>query len=230
MAPRVGESAAEGSRLYRLLLERRTLQGVMDGLAIWAGGILSEHRIACGIVLERPRRPTLVSASDRATDRLIASWLARAGGSPLEAVLGDAISLIAAAGTPPERALVALPIRLEDGAAAALVLRGCSAGPQEHKLLGAVGHCRRDVAWVLRLAARYARQCDLADQRAAAMENRTAIDIAIGVIMGQNRCAPEDAFEILKRASNARNDKLRHVAQGVVAGVTASEIRTKFDE
>jgi AmiR/NasT family two-component response regulator len=61
------------------------------------------------------------------------------------------------------------------------------------------------------------------------MENRTVIDLAIGVIMGQNRCSPEDAFEILKRASNSRNRKLADVARSVVASVTSSAVETKFD-
>jgi hypothetical protein len=129
----------------------------------------------------------------------------------------------------PGELLMALPIRLEDEGSAAFVLLGQTSDLDTHSVLGAVGECRRGVAWTLRLAARYAHQAELAEHRAAAMENRTIIDLAIGVIMGQNRCSPEEAFEILKRASNARNRKLSEVAKGVVSSVTSSEVETKFD-
>lgn len=241
----------EFSELHRLLLEHRALEDVAQGLAKWASEALAEHSIACGIAVQRPRRPILVAASDKQTERTMKGWLARES-SPLHSVLAESVSVIATEngesrhasrghathmanpGEIPSKPIadqlvMALPVPLEDEASAALVLLGSEAGAESHALLGAVGHCRRAVSWVLRLAARYANQQELAEHRAAAMKNRTVIDIAIGVIVGQNRCSPEEGFEILKRASNARNEKLADVARGVVASVTASEVETKFD-
>jgi GAF domain-containing protein len=57
-----------------------------------------------------------------------------------------------------------------------------------------------------------------ADMRAA-MASRAVIEQAKGVIMAQNRCDAERAFDILRRASQGRNVKLRDVAQGVVDSV-----------
>ncbi|WP_424991742.1 ANTAR domain-containing protein [Nesterenkonia salmonea] len=37
------------------------------------------------------------------------------------------------------------------------------------------------------------------------MESRTTIDLAAGIIIGQNRCSQEEAIAILKKASNHRN-------------------------
>ena len=50
------------------------------------------------------------------------------------------------------------------------------------------------------------------------MQHRTVIDLAVGIIMGQNRCgSQEEAVAILKTASNHRNMKLRDLAAELVA-------------
>jgi len=59
----------------------------------------------------------------------------------------------------------------------------------------------------------------MAEDMRAAMVSRAVIEQAKGVIMAQNRCDAEAAFAILSRASQARNLKLRVVAQGLVDGV-----------
>jgi AmiR/NasT family two-component response regulator len=63
------------------------------------------------------------------------------------------------------------------------------------------------------------------------MESRAVIDMAVGVVMAQNRCAPEDAFELLRSASNSRNTKLREVAASVVASISGrAEVKAHFEE
>ncbi|GAB7193188.1 GAF and ANTAR domain-containing protein [Kineococcus sp. NUM-3379] len=59
----------------------------------------------------------------------------------------------------------------------------------------------------------------LAEDMRAAMDSRAVIDQALGVVMAQNRCDAEAAFEILARASQGRNVKLREIAQGIVRAV-----------
>lgn len=49
-----------------------------------------------------------------------------------------------------------------------------------------------------------------------AMRSRTTIDLAVGMIMGQDGCSQEEAFTTLRSASSSRNIKLREVASGVV--------------
>ena len=63
----------------------------------------------------------------------------------------------------------------------------------------------------------------------AAMEHRTSIDLACGVVMAQNRCSQEEAMAILTRVSSNRNQKLRDVAAEVLGNVTGEEIHTHFD-
>jgi AmiR/NasT family two-component response regulator len=78
---------------------------------------------------------------------------------------------------------------------------------------------------------RLARLQEAKNNLEAAMKNRTAIDIAVGVIMAQNRCSQEAATTILRKASNSRNIKLRDVAASVIASASrTANLRTHFDE
>jgi AmiR/NasT family two-component response regulator len=62
------------------------------------------------------------------------------------------------------------------------------------------------------------------------MKSRTVIDMAIGVVMAQNRCRPDEAFTLLRKASNARNTKLREVASSIIAAIAGTtDIRSRFD-
>jgi hypothetical protein len=48
------------------------------------------------------------------------------------------------------------------------------------------------------------------------MESRAVIEQAKGIIMAANRCSPEAAFDILRRASQHQNRKLRDIAEEIV--------------
>ncbi len=69
----------------------------------------------------------------------------------------------------------------------------------------------------LGLAVRLARLADRTEQLAAAMESRTTIDRAAGVIMAHRRCTQDEAIGILRAASSARNMRLRYLAATVLA-------------
>ncbi len=63
----------------------------------------------------------------------------------------------------------------------------------------------------------------------AALQGRTAINLACGVIMAQNRCSQAEAMEILTRVSNNRNRKLRDVATELVENLSGDTVGTHFD-
>jgi hypothetical protein len=67
-----------------------------------------------------------------------------------------------------------------------------------------------------------------ADLRSA-LESRTSIDIACGVIMAQNRCSYREAFGIISKASSHRNIKLRIVAEDILDKLPEGAPRTHFD-
>ena len=60
---------------------------------------------------------------------------------------------------------------------------------------------------------------DLAAQLEAVVRSRAVIDQAKGIIMAQDRCSDDDAFQVLVRASQTRNVKLALLAQQLVDSV-----------
>jgi GAF domain-containing protein len=60
----------------------------------------------------------------------------------------------------------------------------------------------------------------LAQQMREAMANRAVIEQAKGIIMGERRCTPEEAFSILVKVSQDSNRKVRDVAQALVDRAT----------
>jgi hypothetical protein len=68
----------------------------------------------------------------------------------------------------------------------------------------------------IELTLNLARSQNLTEDMRAAMQSRTSIDLATGIIMAQNRCSQDEAFGILKQVSSTRNSKLRDLATLIV--------------
>ena len=81
----------------------------------------------------------------------------------------------------------------------------------------------------LRLAVMLAQRNDHAANLRRAMESRTIIDTAVGIIIAQNRCSQEDAINLIKSASSTRNLKLRDVAAAIVDSAGGGPLTTHFD-
>jgi GAF domain-containing protein len=75
------------------------------------------------------------------------------------------------------------------------------------------------VAGALALALRLAGRDELIRNLRVALNTRSSIDTAIGILMGQQRCDAKTAFALLRATSQRRNLKLRDVAAQVVAGL-----------
>lgn len=63
----------------------------------------------------------------------------------------------------------------------------------------------------------------LTDHLRIALESRSIIDQAIGIIIGQRRCTPVEAFAVLRAVSQRRHVKLRVVAAELVATTTRAK-------
>lgn len=83
----------------------------------------------------------------------------------------------------------------------------------------------------LRLALRIAHLRDARDDLTAAMQSRSTIDTAVGIVMSQNRCGRDAAFKVLTQASNNRNMKLRDIAAQVIASISGeTDVVVHFEE
>lgn len=54
----------------------------------------------------------------------------------------------------------------------------------------------------------------------SALESRTVIDQAIGVIMGQQQCTADEAFALLRSASQHRNIKMRDLCADLLTALS----------
>ncbi|WP_207345369.1 GAF and ANTAR domain-containing protein [Arthrobacter sp. E3] len=81
----------------------------------------------------------------------------------------------------------------------------------------------------LRLAVRIGSKQQLVDELYEARNSRTAIDLSVGIIMGQQHCSQADAFELLSRAASSRNQKLRDVAENLLHNVDVHAVETHFE-
>lgn len=124
--------------------------------------------------------------------------------------------------------ILGVPLALDEGAAAALNVFAPVPDAFDAAAIGLAETFARHAEKSLRLAVRIGARQQLADDLRAAMESRTAIDLAAGIIMAQNRCTQEEALRILAKASSGRNKKLRLVAEDLVKSVAASVPSTHF--
>lgn len=115
------------------------------------------------------------------------------------------------------RSSLSLPIRgRQDVASGALNLYFTTPGAFTQEQVERGMHFADQCSGALQLATRLAEQAALTAQMREAMESRSVIDQAIGIVMAQNRCDATTAFGVLRAASQNRNVKLRVIATDVV--------------
>ena len=61
------------------------------------------------------------------------------------------------------------------------------------------------------------------EQLKTALLSRATIEQAKGILMSTNHCSPDEAFEILVKASQRENAKLRNIARRIVDNATRPE-------
>lgn len=128
------------------------------------------------------------------------------------------------------RSALGIPIRLEAGASAGLDFYSTAPDAFDATSITVAEGFARDASKSLRLAVRIATLSDTSAHLRAAMETRTVIDLAVGVIMGQNRCSQDEAIAILRSASQGRNIKLRDLAANLLASLgQAHPVHAHFD-
>jgi hypothetical protein len=128
------------------------------------------------------------------------------------------------------RSLLSVPLHLHAGSMSAMTLLA----PQDNVftpgvVVAASAFGRLAASSYLSAAELRAAQAT-AEHLQAALQGRTSIDVACGVIMGQNRCSYEDAFNILAQASSHRNVKARVVAESMLGELPGGLPTTHFKQ
>lgn len=226
------DRARAARELQQLLLDTEDITGFLEEVTRYAADTVAPG-LSCGITLERDNSPLTVAGSDARARGLDEVQYGHHTGPCLTAMhTGTAVIItdLAADDRWGDYQLDALAHGLASALSLALDagpgLRGAlnlyAGQPQvfdaerQQRAEGLAAEASR----ALRLAVRLTDQVQLTRQLETTMASRSVIDQAIGIIMGQNRCTAANAFQILRRASNHRNVKLRDIAIDIVTRIS----------
>ncbi|MGN7199510.1 GAF and ANTAR domain-containing protein [Arthrobacter sp. SAFR-044] len=233
--------------LVDLVAGMEDIKSVLDGLTGLAAAAMTGATgvpIECAVTLHRRKRTITIGGSsgravviDRIEQDLGDGPCIEALENGVPVLLGDVSSdprwpeyrsALAAAGIATS---MGIPMNLEDDAGAVLDFFAPVSGVFTEQGV-AEGMRFADMAGkALRLAVRIASADQRAENMKAAMDTRTAIDLACGIIMAENKCSKDRAFEILRSASNTRNQKLNELAEALVSRFSASQdANAHFDD
>lgn len=227
------EEVPDPAALILLLDEQESLGDALDRLV----GTCRAAIPRCddvSVTMQRPTGPTTAAAtSPRA--RGIDEWEYATGVGPCVQAMRDAREhyvhdLAAAASYPGFDAVMAeagiasvlgLPLLVGGEVVGALNAYAESEGAfDDETSLGIVRDVAAQAATAIHNLRVYDASRTLASQLATALESRAVIEQAKGMLMAQRGCTEDEAFEMLRRASQRENVKLRDVAQRIVAGAT----------
>ncbi|MFJ8802762.1 GAF and ANTAR domain-containing protein [Streptomyces sp. NPDC102487] len=210
------------------------IQSLEDFLQALADAALELTRAeGIGVTIERGRRPLTVVSAGPAAPQLDEKQYGQDDGPCLQAARtgeevvvddmltetrwGDYPAYAAASGV---HSSVSFPIADRAGTVGALNVYG---GPP-HAFVGTDFTVLRSLAsqasGAVALAERLVDTQQFAEEMRAAMQSRAVIDQALGVVMVQRRCTADEAFEILRMASQHRNIKLRDLCTQMITNLT----------
>ncbi|MEJ1194011.1 GAF and ANTAR domain-containing protein [Pseudarthrobacter sp. CCNWLW207] len=227
-------AAEDEHRLLGLVLDSPEITSFLTELAIMTASCLStqDNIIDCGVTVLREKKPAVAASSDARAASLDELQNGFGEGPCLTALHGNTTILIPdllveerwhryteAALDNGVRSVLAVPLNLAGEAHGVTNLYSRQPnGFSDLDVLTAenfVANASRSIQLALSMAHLKGVHEDLL----AAMQSRTIIDMAVGVVMAQNGSSQDEAISILTRASNSRNVKLREVASTVVDSV-----------
>lgn len=245
----IGEGAALSSvgtaaHLQDLLVDHPDVRSFLQEVAEFTAATLgAKGTTYCGITLQQTRNELLtVGFSDEQARSMDEVQYAHDDGPCLHALRADEEVFIGDTGAEerwPEfmrqiadngvGAMFCLPLHLEGRARAALNLYAEHSAVFTEEFRQVARAFSVQASQALRLCVRVAQHAATAEDLQTVLQSRTEIDLAVGIIMGQDKCSQQDAFDKLRRASNARNVKLRVLATGMVKGYNGSHPQAHFE-
>jgi hypothetical protein len=232
-------------QLQDILIGAESVDGFLDGLAAFAASTLTGlagHGIECAVTLKRHRHTATVAGSSRRAVELDQIEQAVGDGPCIRALFTMAPELLDDVHTD-ERwpdyqkqlaehgvyTTLGVPLDIGEGASAAINFFGPAPGLFTPELFDRAVGFGELASRTLHLSVRIASAQARAQNLEAAMQSRTAIDVACGVIMAQNRCSQKEAMDILAKVSSNRNRKLRDVAVELLGRLSGSDVETHFE-
>ena len=230
--------------LQDLVLDSDDVEGFLDTLTYAASEHVAEsdETVFCGVTLLRPRHAATIASSSPEARRLDEVQYAYGDGPCLTAARTQQIVHVDDTRTDqrwPEYfteiagqgmlSILGVPIPLDGDARCGLNFYSTTPNAFTPNIIRAAGFFAREASRSLRLAVRIASLTDKAGHLNRALDSRTTIDLAAGIIMGQNKCSQSAAVSILKAAASHRQVKLRDIAAQIVATTNTEIPVTHFD-
>jgi hypothetical protein len=235
---------ARALELEELLLSSTDLTDFLQQFVAGTAAALAEgaEDLWCSITVLRGSTAATVATSHERAAALDEVQYAFDGGPCLTAAEEQRLVLLAdsrsddrwppyaraAAGTG-IRSVLAAPFDLDGEARAALNVYSESLRQFDPTTVAAI---EREVALAsraMRLAVRLARHHDTEADMGAAMQSRSTIDLAVGIVMGRQGCTHGEAVELLKSLSTRRNIKLRELAAELVTRANNGPVTAHFN-
>ncbi|MEO5779740.1 MULTISPECIES: ANTAR domain-containing protein [Arthrobacter] len=235
--PRLGE------RLQDLVLEDCGIEQFLEDFAAMSAEFATAAAgcpVLASVRLTRDREPVMMAGScsealalEELQDRFPGSGMEslKAGNTVVPGRPGTGPRLSryqAAAAQRGIHGIMGIPLALDGDAAATLSFFSRSPEALDG---GAADACLVFAAMAgkpLRLAVRLGTVRSLNRDLLQAMKSRTSINLASGVLMAQSRCSQAEAFDLLSKASNSRNVKLRTVAEEILRRFDSGNCVTDF--
>lgn len=219
------------AELQELLLSTASVEEFLDDLSTVAATTMGGDT-SCGITMSRDGRPLTVASSDERATHLDEVQYGQDDGPCLHAMrtgVETSIDDLASDGRWAEyqvsavacgvRSSLSLPLRANrvTGAINLYAAKPDYFGADQRALAQRLS---QEAARAVALAVRLSEHTELNHNLGVALASRSVIDQAIGIVMDQNRCTADEAFDILRSASNHRNVKLKTIAADIVAAVS----------
>ena len=118
------------------------------------------------------------------------------------------------------RSSLSLPLTVDHSVVGALNVYGIGVDILGHGERRTLEIFAAQATAALTLVLRQVQQAQISAQLEQALNSRTVIDQALGVLMAQQRCSAEEAFALLRAHSQHTNRKLRDVAAELIARVS----------
>ncbi|WP_327191761.1 GAF and ANTAR domain-containing protein [Streptomyces xinghaiensis] len=225
------DDAYNSDYITQWLLETDSLEGFLQALADAALKLSRSEGV--GVTLERNGRPLTVVSAGSAAPKLDEKQYGQDDGPCLQALRtgrevavpdmlgesrwGEYPGYAVSCGI---RSSLSLPIAAHTHTAGALNLYAGPPGAFARSDLAALRALASQATGGIALAQRISEAQEFAEQMRTAMQSRSVIDQAIGVTMDRNRCTAEEAFAILRSASQRRNIKLRDLCTELITRLT----------
>jgi GAF domain-containing protein len=226
------DATLDAAALQQLLLSTDTVQAFLDQLVQRAAADTRHH---CGITVGPPEAQDdafTVASSDGLTRQLDELQYSGGDGPCLEALRTSVPVIVtdmdretrwpyyvqraAALGA---RSSLSYPLLNGDASIGALNFYAFEALEPGVGLQARAGELAAVAAGALALALRLGQRDDMIAHLRTSLTSRSTIDQAIGILMAQQRCTARAAFDLLRKASQSRNIKLRDVAAGIVGSI-----------